>query len=381
MSHPNRRYASLCLLPALTIAAGCSPIRPSPTTISEAPSVTVAPPSTVLWRTPSPTQPPLSAASPTPVEPLAMWTAESVYASAWLPDNSGVAQSLLRGGDVGILLYDSVHLRESWQISFGLSMALAVSPDSKLLALPDPTENFVDFVDSRDGSTARSTLESALCGGAYFGLFAPAGTTLLTGHFPVEPFPRSSVYAWNLESSSCQPMLLDHEGVLHSLRLSYDGSVLATGLSELYSRESAGEPTSQVILWDYPSMQFRCWVPGQWSRFDPAGDLIAVSGDSWQALAFYDIQNCELRREITGPSWPFDLSPTTALLASASSNGITFFDANTGDALQVLPWRYQGSPDIVEFSPNSELLLVASEGNGSGSSATITLWQVDAPVP
>jgi WD40 repeat protein len=310
-----------------------------------------------------------------------LWTADNVYASAWLPDNSGVAQSVLRGGDPRILLYDSTQLREAWDIPFGLSMALAVAPDSKLLAIPDPTENFVDFVELGDGSTARPSLASTSCWGASIGLFDPTGTILLTGHFPVDPSPRSSVYAWNLQSNSCQPILLEHEGVLQSLRLSHDGTVLATGLSELYSRESAGEPTSQVVLWDFPSMQFRCWLPGQWARFNPAGDLIAVSGNSRQTIAFYDIQNCQLRRDITSASWPFDLSPTTALLASASSNSITFYDGNTGDTVQVLPWRYQGTPDIVEFSPKGDLLLVASKGNGLDSSATITMWQVPPPPP
>ena len=371
----------LALLPVFAIVAACTSTSLPPLDAAEPPTPSTRPTATLTRTSPSPTQLPHHSATPTVIKPAAEWTADALYASAWLPDSSGVAQSLLRGGDLGISLYDTRWFKESWFVPFGVSMGLAASPDSKLLALPDPTENFVDFFVAQHGGIARPSLESPSCWGAYFGLFDPTGTLFLTGHFPIEPFPRSSVYAWNLVTHSCEPVILDQEGVLQSLDLTNDGSVLATGFSELYSREPSGEPTSQVMLWDFPSMRFRCWLPGLHARFSPTEDVIAVSSDTRRAVAFYDIQHCQFRREIAGPAWPFDLAPTTPILASASASCITFFDAQTGDTLQELPWQHAGRPDTVQFSPDGDHLLVANEGNGRPSSATITLWPVVVSSP
>jgi WD40 repeat protein len=378
MPDPLRNPSRFLILSIVAAIYGCTvkPSIPFKAGVSTAPSLgalsstaTVAQSSVVPPSTPLP--------APAGATLAAEWSVDELYAIAWLPDSTGVAASVQEGDTTGIVLYDPVNLAERWLAASVFSLALAVSPDSRILAQPDPTEGFITFLDLPQGNQSRPPIDSPACPGAHQALFTPDGRAIVSGHFPISPFPLSDVYYWDLPTSTCQAILAGHEGLLQSLELNPPGSILATGFSELYSREPEGETTSQIKLWDFPSMSLRCWIPGLFARFTPDGHAIAVPSLSYDGIIFYDAEDCQFQGEIFGPSAPFDLSPSARLLASASIDAIAFRELATGQKLHVVPWLHDEEPSFVEYSPNGRYLLVANKGRPS-SPAKITIWRVDS---
>jgi WD40 repeat protein len=297
--------------------------------------------------------------------------------------------------------------------------ALVFTPDSRQLISGDRNREVIIW--ERE-SWERSTFQEAEgnlqaddeAGIHFFGtlVLSPDGETLVTTN------PEGDVRGRDLQGNDL--FSLSYGARVYSTVISPDGRYLAVAgvagnimVFDLETRQQAADLPSDreyiaflvfspdggtlVAGYERPANLMSTWNTATWQetstfahaeeRFNyhdalttPDGRQLVIGSDLWYvreeedpSIDFLDLESKEVVRRLSryGSTMPFQMaySPGGSLLAAGMNDG-TFWiwDADTGDALKVIP--NHGSVQSVAFSPDGELLAFGVEGEG------IQIWAV-----
>jgi WD40 repeat protein len=398
MYKPTWRYLTLSMILAMILAACTSPT-PSPTatllptntssptltpTHTQTPTATsTSTPTPTLTPTPTPTPTPLllvQAGTPLPetlerISPvnaantsgLAYWEEETVTDLAWSPDG----ETLAVASPGRIALYNP-YTRENFQninANEGV-VSIAFSPDGKWLAsgnqLGSEQEGYAGFLDfwrATNWEPLGILYEDPQAVSKI--TFSPEGKSFAAA-FTSNISQDNFVAIWDTLTWEVTQTL--KTGTALNIAFSPDGKLLAT-TPDRYA----------IKLWDIGdnSLLYKLYTSFTGAvnslAFSPNGDRLAT-GHYDGSIRIWDTNTGKLLGTYPsdGVIQSLAFSPDGRIIASGHSyqdNNIRLWDADTGQLLRTLD-GHQHAVDILEFSPNGELL---ASGSYDGS---VRLWGI-----
>lgn len=241
--------------------------------------------------------------------------------------------------------------------TFGGILAIAFSPDGKLLATGD-TKNEIRLWQVSDNEHL-STCKGHL-GWVRSLAFSPDGQTLISGS------DDQTLKLWQVSTGQCLKTFEGHGVGVRSVVFSPDGETVMSG---------GGDHT--IRIWEVKSGSCReTWVAhDNWVRsiaISPDG-LTLASGSSDRTIKLWDLTTAECHQIIKHHRRGLRMvafSPDGRTLASASSDcTIKLWDSQTGKALKTLQ-EHTDRVWAVAFSPDGKTLVSGSDDQ------TVKLWDI-----
>jgi WD40 repeat protein len=249
----------------------------------------------------------------------------------------------------------------TWKIEAGLAPALAVSPDGLTVAVG--IKQGVQLVDLRSGTVRTATAD--LAGSPNWVLFSPDGAMVVSTNRD------TTVTRWDVESATPLETLRGHSNFVQQPVFSPDGKTLYTvshdGTSiawDLTGDRRLGRP----FTFTRDRTFSRTGYDGHPGRFSPDGRLIAV-GLKERGIALWDAR--ELTRvgppllDTGGEVKSLAFSPDGRTIAAVTKHLLTLWDVGSRSRLREP--RDAGNPAIVlavGFSPDGATLATASSNLG-----------------
>jgi WD40 repeat protein len=298
--------------------------------------------------------------------------------AAWSPDSQLVVFSG-PGTDqlpAWAILLDIPARQVIWQTNDLISHPV-FSPDGQYIV---GTTNQIQFWNVADGQLAEASERS---GFIFLTDFIPDGLALVVGAtslFQPEESPSSDIGIWDRDQARLTN-IARLDGLLWSMDINGDGTLLATGLTDIPNVEE----DRRVFLWEYPSMEKRCDLPGQSARFGGNSQVVAISDNNGE-ISLFDVQTCQIMATVQSRATAlygtvnFSLSPDGNTLAFESLHCCTveFFDLSTETIIyeQDLLGKQIA---FLAFSPDGKYLLstVTDTSGPSENVQTLQIWKVD----
>ncbi|MCP4697050.1 MAG: NACHT domain-containing protein [Gammaproteobacteria bacterium] len=239
----------------------------------------------------------------------------------------------------------------------GPVLAVAFSPDGRLIAASSEDDTLIRIWESRSGKLLRFLGTHQNCIQCL--AFSPDGTRIASGSRD------NTIKIWEPRSDKLLHSLEGHQGIICSIAFSPDGTRIASGSDD-----------NTVRIWDPRSGKSLRSLAGHkatiWSvAFSPDGARIASGSDDntvriWEQYSGKSLYSLEGHKATI---WSVAFSPDGALIASGSSDKtVKIWDSRSGKSLRSL----EGDQDIVccvTFSPDGACI-------ASGSlDKTIRIWE------
>ncbi|WP_017302038.1 eIF2A-related protein [Nodosilinea nodulosa] len=248
--------------------------------------------------------------------------------------------------------------KSSFTQPFGSILALAFSPDSRLLATGD-SNNVICLWQVSDGQS-RGMLRGHT-GLIWAVAWSPAGRGLASGG------EDHSIRLWNTDTERCSGIMQGHQGTIRALAWHPEGQFLASGGDDHEIRIwDAHAHTCGQILRGHAN-----WVMAiAWS---PDGQILA-SASFDQTIRLWDRQG-DCLKVLSGHTngiWSLVWSPDGKRLASGSEDhSVKIWDVNRGECLKTLQSNHS---DIFSIAWNPDGGILAS----AGEDGNITIWDIDS---
>jgi WD40 repeat protein/uncharacterized caspase-like protein len=238
----------------------------------------------------------------------------------------------------------------------GSEVSVAFSPDWTVIAIAGADKTIL--VDVQTGKQLSSIKGTAVA-------FSPDGKVIASGRQIIAEDIKDFDYGiklWDVASGKLINSLASNAYPVHSIALSRDGKLLASGSNDA------------IKLWDVASgMQLRSFVGythGVYSvAFSPDGKVIA--GGSFFTIKLWDVASGTQLRSlgVRGLAKSLAFSPDGKVIASSSADKTILWDVASGTQLRSLEGHVWPLITSVAFSPNGKVI-------ASGGDDKTILWDV-----
>lgn len=241
--------------------------------------------------------------------------------SVTFTSDSRLLASSSNDGSVRIWDVMTGQLRQVMTEHTNLVMSVAFSPDDQTL-LSGCTDQTIKLWEVQSGQC----LETWTCSGRVWAVAFVNQHHFISGH------DDNTAKLWNLESTTCLQTFEGHQGLVFTVAISPDRTLLATGSQD-----------QTIKLWDLNSgtcLQTLACQSQVWSiAFSADGQWLA-SGTNDKLVRLWNVQSSDCVRTLSdhaGEVWAVACSPTASVIASGGALGAVYLsDMSTGQPIKTL---------------------------------------------